>query len=104
MKADYERVMKTAAPELSLWYTHEISAEMLLKAISAAGTDQDGEKIAAELRKMTPESRYLGKAGWRGMKQYELNQEFSYPVAVNFVVNGKLEPQIKIDIPAEVQN
>ncbi|MFL9951544.1 ABC transporter substrate-binding protein [Paraburkholderia agricolaris] len=101
MNADYERLMKRPIPEMALWYNEQIAAEMLLKAISLAGTDQDGEKIAAALRNMVPESRYVGKAGWRGKKQYGINQELSFPVAVNFIVDGKRAPQQKIDIPTE---
>ncbi|VWB18900.1 amino acid ABC transporter substrate-binding protein [Burkholderia lata] len=101
LDADFEATMKRPLPEMALWYNEQIAAEMLLKAISAAGTDQDGEKIAAALRTMTPESRYVGKAGWRGKAQYGINQELSFPVAVNFVVSGKREPQQKIDISQE---
>lgn len=101
LNADYERLMKRPIPEMALWYNEQIATEMLLKAISLAGTGQDGEKIAAALRGMTPESRYVGKAGWRGKGQYGINQELSFPVAVNFIVNGKRVPQQKIDIPGE---
>ncbi len=101
MNADYERLMKRPIPEMALWYNEQIAAEMLLKAISLAGTDQDGEKIAAALRNLVPESRYVGKAGWRGKKQYGINQELSFPVAGNFIVDGKRAPQQKIDIPTE---
>jgi branched-chain amino acid transport system substrate-binding protein len=99
--ADFERMMKAPIPDNALVYNAQISAENVLKAISRAGTDQSGEKIAAELRKMVPESRYLGKAGWRGKAQYGINQEFSFPVGFNYIQDGKLGPQMKIDIPAE---
>ena len=101
LNADFERVMKVPLPENALWYNSQIVAENLLKAISAAGTDQDGDKIAAELRKMTPESRYLGKAGWRGKSQFGINQEFSFPVGVSFITNGKLDGAVRLEIPAE---
>lgn len=101
MNADFERLMKSPVPEAGNFYTAQIAAEQMLKAISLAGTDQDGEKIAAELRKMTPDSRYLGKAGWRGMKQYGIDQQFSFPVSLNMISNGHLEPQVKVDIPSE---
>ncbi|GJH27058.1 ABC transporter substrate-binding protein [Caballeronia novacaledonica] len=101
LRDEYEHLMKRTVPEMALWYNYQIAAEMLLKAISIAGTDQDGEKIAAALRSMTPESRYAGKAGWRGKAQYGINQELSFPVAVDFISNGKREPQLKIEIPTE---
>ncbi len=101
LNTDFERLMKTSVPENALVYNAQISAEILLKAISAAGTDQSGEKIAAELRKLTPESRYLGKAGWRGKAQYGINQELSFPVGLSIIANGKPQPQLKLEIPTE---
>jgi branched-chain amino acid transport system substrate-binding protein len=104
MNEDYERLMKRPVPEMALWYNQQIAAEVMLHAISLAGTDQDGAKIAAALRTMTPESRYLGKSGWRGKAQYGINQELSFPVAVNFIVDGKRARQIKVDVPTEASN
>jgi branched-chain amino acid transport system substrate-binding protein len=101
LNEDFERVMKTPIPENALWYNSQITVENLLKAISAAGTDQDGDKIAEALRKMTLESRYLGKAGWRGKTQFGINQEFSFPVGVSFINDGKLDGAIRIEIPTE---
>lgn len=101
LKAEYESLMKGPPPQLALWINDEMAAEQLLKAISIAGTDQDGDKIAAALRSMTPESRYLGKAPWRGKAQYGVNQEFSFPVGLNTVTDGKLDPQVRIEIPTE---
>jgi branched-chain amino acid transport system substrate-binding protein len=101
LNADFERLMKHPVPENVFWYNQQIAAELLLKAISISGSDQDGEKIAAALRSMTPESRYLGKAGWRGKAQYGINQELSFPVAVHFIADGKMQPESKIEIPTE---
>ena len=101
MQEDFERVMKQPMPDNKLVYNAMIVGEVLLRAIQKAGTDQDGDKIAEALRSTTPESRYFGKAGWRGKAQFGINQEFSFPVGVHFIRNGKTEPGIKIEIPAE---
>lgn len=101
LTADFERLMKAPVPDNALVFNAQMAAETMLKAISLAGTDQDGEKIAVELRKMTPDSRYLGKAGWRGKGQYGINQEFSFPVGFNYIQDGKVGAQVKLDIPAE---
>jgi branched-chain amino acid transport system substrate-binding protein len=93
--------MRTPVPDNALVYNAEITAEVLLRAISVAGTDQDGDKIAAVLRATTPESRYLGKHGWRGQAQYGINQEFSFPVGVHFIKDGKIVQETKIEIPSE---
>lgn len=101
MKADYERVMGTPAPENSHFVVDEVAGEVLLRAISDAGTDQDAEKIAAALRALTPESRYLGKGGWRGKAQYGINQEFAFPVGLGIVQDGKRLGVQRVEIPAE---
>lgn len=100
MSAEFVRLMKAPVPDNALVFNAQIAAENMLRAISRAGTDQDGEKIAAELRKMTPESRYLGKAGWRGKAQFGINQELSFPVGLNFLVDGKVQQQ-RLEIAAE---
>jgi branched-chain amino acid transport system substrate-binding protein len=101
LKADFQRTMNTPAPENSLFPPAQIATEQILRAISAAGTDQDAEKIAAELRKSTPESRYLGKLGWRGKTEFGINQELAFPVAIGLIVDGKQQPQVKIDVKPE---
>lgn len=101
MKADYERVMKMPAPENPLFPVFALAAEVALRGISNAGTDQNVEKIADALRKLTPESRYMGKAGWRGKSLYGVNQELTFPVGLGMVVDGKKAPVRTIEIPAE---
>lgn len=101
MDADYVKLMGTQVPGDSLFYAAQIAAEQILRAISVAGTDQDGEKIAAALRQTTPESRYLGKGGWRGKTQYGINQQMAFPVGMGVIFNGKLMPQEVIKISAE---
>ncbi|MCG7400354.1 ABC transporter substrate-binding protein [Caballeronia zhejiangensis] len=101
MKADYTRLMKAPPPENPLFPVYTVAAEQILRAISIAGTDQDPEKIATALRQMTPESRYLGKGGWRGKTNYGINQELAFPVGLGMAVDGKKLPVRRIDIPAE---
>jgi branched-chain amino acid transport system substrate-binding protein len=102
MKADYERIMKAPAPDNPLFPVFALAAEVALRGISNAGTDQDVEKIADALRKLTPESRYMGKAGWRGKSLYGgVNQELTFPVGLGLVVDGKKLPVRTVEIPAE---
>ena len=73
-----------------------------LKSVLLLGpNDQDGARIATALRAKTPESRYLGKHGWRGKAQHGINQELSFPVSVKFISNGTAEPRLRVDLPAE---
>jgi branched-chain amino acid transport system substrate-binding protein len=101
MKADYERVMKAPPIDNPLLPVFALSAEVILRAISQAGTDQDPEKIAEALRKMTPESRYMGKAGWRGKSLYGINQELTFPPGLGMVIGGKKLPVKTVAIAAE---
>ena len=101
LNADYERVMKSKVPDNTLFYPSALAAEHLLRAISRAGTDQDGQKIAAALRETTPESRYLGKGGWRGKAQYGVNQQLAFPIGMGVIANGKRQKDRRIAIASE---
>jgi branched-chain amino acid transport system substrate-binding protein len=101
MNADFEHLMKTKLPENSLVYNAQIAAEQILRAISVAGTDRDADKIAAALRNITPQSRYIGKLGWRGKSMYGINQEIALPVGMGIIEDGKMQPQVRIDVPSE---
>jgi NAD(P)-dependent dehydrogenase (short-subunit alcohol dehydrogenase family) len=82
-------------------YAAQIGAEQVLRAVIRAGTGDDVEKIAAALRGNAPESRYLGKGGWRGKTTYGINQQIVFPIAMGFIVNGKREPQKRIEVATE---
>ena len=73
MSADYERLMKGPLPENTLVYSAQLAAEQILNAVTRAGTSDDVEKIAAELRKVPPESRYLGQG--RVARQDDVQQQ-----------------------------
>jgi branched-chain amino acid transport system substrate-binding protein len=103
-KADYERIMKQPAPPEHMLPHVLVGSngdQQMLRAVSAAGTDQDVEKIAAELRKLTPESRYFGKGGWRGKTIYGVNQELAFPVGLGIIENGKRAGVQRVEMPAE---
>jgi branched-chain amino acid transport system substrate-binding protein len=101
LRVDYERMLKATPPDNGILYISSTAVEQMLRAISIAGTDRDAEKIAAALRKMTPESRYFGAGGWRGKGQYGINQELAFPVGMGVVANGKNEGVTRIVIPSE---
>jgi len=101
LREDFQRVMKTAAPDNALLYPAAFGAETLMRAISTAGTDKDGVKIAEALRKATPESRYFGKGGWRGKAQYGINQELAFPIGMGVIQDGKRVGVQRVELPAE---
>ncbi len=93
--------MRSEAPTFPHFYVAQTAAEQVLKAISAAGTDKDGEKVAEALRNLTPESRYFGPGGWRGKTQYGINQELAFPVGLGIYKDGKRVGVDTVPIPAE---
>jgi branched-chain amino acid transport system substrate-binding protein len=101
LKEDYKRIMGKEPPGNPLFSVMALAAEVALKGMSKAGTDADAEKIADALRTMTPESRYMGKAGWRGRTQYGVNQELTFPIGMGLVVDGKKLPVQTVEIPTE---
>lgn len=101
MKEDFKKQMGEDAPTNGLFPIYELANEVLLQAISKAGTDQDAEKIAAAMRALTPESRYMGKHGWRGKGTFGINQELSFPTGLGMIKDGKKAPVQTVQIPSE---
>lgn len=101
IREDYTRIMGKDAPENPLFPVFVMAAEVILQGISAAGTDDDGNRIAEALRGLTPESRYMGKAGWRGKEQYGVNQELTFPPGLGLIVDGQKQPTTVVEIAAE---
>ena len=99
--ADYKKLMGKDAPANPLFPVFALAGEVELEGISAAGTDQDADKIAAALRGLTPTSRFMGKAGWRGKTLYGINQELTFPPGIGMIVNGEKKPTKVVEIPAE---
>ncbi|MGE0418608.1 MAG: ABC transporter substrate-binding protein [Acetobacteraceae bacterium] len=65
------------------------AARMTLKAIINAGTVDDAQKVAAELRKLPVEDPNMGKGIWAGQKQYGINQELFFPFGAGVIKDGK---------------
>lgn len=101
MNKEFTELMKAPVPENSLFYNAQMAAEQIVRAIVRAGAADDVEKVAAALRSAPPESRYLGKGGWRGKTMYKSNQQLAFPIGMGFITNGKMEPQQRIEISAE---
>ena len=63
-----------------------------------AGTDSDAEKIAAALRKLSPEDPYLGKGVWPGQSNFGVSQELAFPVGMGLVVDGATPGVTTLDV------
>ncbi|MGE0225583.1 MAG: ABC transporter substrate-binding protein [Acetobacteraceae bacterium] len=65
------------------------AARMTIKAIANAGTVDDAQKVAAELRKLPVQDPNMGKGIWSGQKQYGINQELFFPFGAGVIKDGK---------------
>lgn len=101
MNGEYAKLLNSPLPENSLLYNGQMAAEQIIRAVVRAGTVVDVERIAAEMRKVAPESRYLGKGAWRGKTMYNQNQQLAFPIGMGFIVNGKKEAIRRVDVPGE---
>lgn len=101
MKEDYKAIVGAEPPVNPLFPVFVMAGEVLLDGISKAGTDADGQKIAEALRTLTPKSRYMGEAGWRGKTEYGINQELTFPPGLGMIVDGKKQTTTIVEIPAE---
>lgn len=89
MLEDYKEVMGEAAPDNTLLFTAAAAARMTLKAVTAAGTSDDAEKVAEALRQLEPEDPYLGKGVWKGQQAFGINQELVFPVGIGLIIDGE---------------
>lgn len=101
MREEYAELMGTPAPINPTFPVYVMATEVILQGITAAGTDQDPEKLAEALRGLTPHSRYMGDAGWAGEKIYGINQELTFPPGLGMIIDGEKQTTAIIEIPAE---
>lgn len=99
LREDFQRLMGTEALTIGNFYVASTSAEIILQAISAAGTDQDVGAIATALREITPQSRYFGTGGWRAKTLYGINQELGFPVGLGIYDDGERVGVQTVEIP-----
>ncbi len=97
----YKKLMGSPRPENSDFFRWVFAARMMVKAVQAAGTVDDSEKIAAEMRKLPVEDENIGKGHWIGQAFFGINQEMSYPFAIGIVQGGKQQPLLRADAVSE---
>lgn len=98
---DFKAVMGVDAPEntnLMLWAA---ATNMLLKAVTQAGTITDTKLVASALRALPVEDKYLGHGHWSGQKFFGINQEMTFPFGIGMMVDGKMLPVGHVDAPAD---
>lgn len=89
---EFNQVMSEPAPSNTNFILWTAATNMLLKAISQAGTITDTKKVAEALRELPVEDPYLGHGRWTGQGFFGINQEMSFPFGVGMMVDGKMLP------------
>ena len=97
----YKKLMGSPRPENSDFFRWVFAARMMIKAAQAAGSVDDSEKIAAEMRKLSVEDENIGKGHWIGQSFFGINQEMSYPFAIGIVQDGKKQPLLRAEAVSE---
>jgi branched-chain amino acid transport system substrate-binding protein len=85
----YRKLVGKEPPNNTGFWADLPAARLTLKAISAAGTADDVQKVAAALRKLPVDDPNLGKGVWGGQKQFGMAQELSFPFGVGIIKDGK---------------
>lgn len=94
---DYKKVMGTAAPENTTMILWVAAGQVLLDAISKAGTITDTNKVAEVMRKLPVDDKYLGKGHWTGQAFFGINQEIAFPFGIGMIVDGKMLPVQRVE-------
>jgi branched-chain amino acid transport system substrate-binding protein len=94
LEQKYAKLMGKPRPENADFFRWTFAARMMIKAVAAAGTVDDADKIAEVMRKLPVEDENIGKGYWIGQKFFGINQEMSYPFAIGVVQDGKVQPNI----------
>ncbi len=101
LEKKYEKLMGAPRPENADFFRWVFAARMTLKAIQAAQSIDDAEKISAAMRKLPVEDEHIGKGHWIGQKFFGINQEMSYPFAIGIIEGGKQQPYKRADAVKE---
>ena len=101
LNAEYKRLMNADRPINSLFLVSSNATEIILAAITKAGTAEDGEKIAKAMESNQPESQFFGKEGWRGKAEFKINHELAFPVGLGIYEDGKRVGVKGYPVPSE---
>jgi branched-chain amino acid transport system substrate-binding protein len=96
---DFKKIMGTAAPENTTMILWVAASQVLLNAISEAGTIDDTKKVAEVLRTIKVDDPYLGKGFWTGKAFFGIKQEIAFPFGIGMIVDGKMLPVQRAEPP-----
>jgi branched-chain amino acid transport system substrate-binding protein len=94
---DFKQVMGTPAPENTTMILWVAASQVLLDAISKAGTITDTNKVAEVMRALPVDDKYLGKGFWTGKSFFGIKQEIAFPFGIGMIVDGKMLPVQRVE-------
>jgi branched-chain amino acid transport system substrate-binding protein len=94
---DFKQVMGTPAPENTSMILWVAASQVLLDAISKAGTITDTNKVAEAMRTLPVNDKYLGKGFWTGKSFFGIKQEIAFPFGIGMIVDGKMLPVQRVE-------
>ncbi|MGP2493975.1 ABC transporter substrate-binding protein [Mesorhizobium sp. PUT5] len=101
LEAKHAELLGGQRPENADYFRWVFAARMMIKAVAAAGTVDDADKIAEAMRKLPVEDENIGSGHWIGQKFFGINQEMSYPFAIGIVQDGEIQPYLRADAVSE---
>ncbi len=94
---DFKQVMGVPAPENTTMILWVAAGQVLLDAISKAGTTTDTNKVAEVMRTLSVDDKYLGKGFWTGKSFFGIKQEIAFPFGIGMIVGGKMLPVQRVE-------
>ncbi len=94
---DFKQVMGVPAPENTTMILWVAAGQVLLDAISKAGTTTDTNKVAEVMRTLSVDDKYLGKGFWTGKSFFGIKQEIAFPFGIGMIVDGKMLPIQRVE-------
>jgi branched-chain amino acid transport system substrate-binding protein len=94
---DFKQVMGAPAPENTTMILWVAAGQLLLDAISKAGTITDTNKVAEVMRTLPVDDKYLGKGFWTGKSFFGIKQEIAFPFGIGMIVDGKMLPVQRVE-------
>ena len=101
LEKKHEDLMGSPRPENADFFRWTFAARMTIKAVQAAQSVDDAEKIAEAMRNLPVEDENIGKGFWIGQKFFGINQEMSYPFAIGVIAGGEQQPYVRAEAVSE---
>ena len=101
LEQKHVELMGGPRPENSDFFRWVYAARMMIKAVQAAQTVDDSERIAEAMRALPVDDEHIGAGHWIGQSFFGINQELSYPFAIGVIQGGEQKDFIRAEAVSE---